>query len=96
MSGTRGEVTPALILNETALMAIGILMGVVMNLYIPRRIRAIREDQRITEERMRAILRDMGAFLRQEPFDGQTDPAGKRGAGAPFFFPSGRGPGSPP
>ena len=32
-----GEVTPALILNETALMAIGILMGVVMNLYIPRR-----------------------------------------------------------
>lgn len=44
-------------------MAIGILMGVVMNLYIPRRIRAIREDQRITEERMRAILRDMGAFL---------------------------------
>ena len=35
---------------------------------------------------MRAILRDMGAFLRQEPFDGQTDPAGEeRGGGAVLF-----------
>ena len=59
-------ITAALVLNETILMAIGILMGIVMNLYIPRRTRAIREDQRITEERMRAILRDMGAFLRED------------------------------
>lgn len=81
-----GAVTPALILNETALMAIGILMGVVMNLYMPRRIRAIREDQRITEERMRAILRDMGAFLRQEPFDRQTGPAGEERGGDAVLF----------
>ena len=79
-------ITAALVLNETILMAIGILMGIVMNLYMPRRTRAIREDQRITEERMRAILRDMGTFLREDsdppeadiphrpPLDLQPDP----------------------
>lgn len=81
-----GVITPALILNETALMAIGILMGVVMNLYIPRRTRSIREDQRITEERMRAILRDMGAFLREEPAGRHTDGRGGE-TGHPSAFP---------
>ncbi len=56
----------ALVLNEAALMAIGILMGVVMNAYMPRRTRVIREDQRITEERIRIILRNMGRYLREE------------------------------
>ncbi len=60
----------SLILNETALMSIGILMGMAMNAYMPRRTRAIRADQRVTEERMRAILREMGRYLQGEEVTG--------------------------
>lgn len=41
-----GAMTPAAVGNELALMSIGVVMGIVMNLYMPRQAHKIREDQR--------------------------------------------------
>lgn len=51
-----GAMTLSAVLNELILMAIGIVMGIVMNLYMPRELDAIRADQRRIDETVREIL----------------------------------------
>lgn len=65
-------ITLSTVLNEAILMSIGILMGILVNLYMPRRYKAIREDQRITEDRMRSLLRQMALLLEGRPDDEET------------------------
>lgn len=61
-----GGITWPAVLNEVILMSIGIAMGIVMNLYMPKQIDAIRGDQRRIEDSMRGILSNMAeAVLRQ-------------------------------
>lgn len=61
------SVTLAALLNETVLMSIGILMGILVNLYMPRRWRQIRRDQQITEDRMRELLRRLSLLAEGAP-----------------------------
>lgn len=56
-----GEMTLAAACNELALMAIGIVMGIGMNLYMPRQIQAIRADQRIIDNGIRRVLNELAA-----------------------------------
>ena len=51
------------VLNELALMTIGIAMGILMNSYMPRQTAAIRADQRRIEELMRLLLGDLADSL---------------------------------
>ena len=51
-----GAMSLPAVLNELSLMAIGIVMGMVMNLYMPRELDAIRADQRRIDETVREIL----------------------------------------
>lgn len=67
-----GSVTIPSLLNEAALMAIGILMGILVNLFMPRRWRQIRRDQQITEDRMRDLLRRLSLLLEGTPDRDQT------------------------
>lgn len=62
---SKGITWPA-VLNEMILMSIGIAMGIVMNLYMPKQIDAIKADQRRIEDSMRGILSKIAeAVLRQ-------------------------------
>ena len=54
-----GALTLSAVLNELILMAIGIVMGIVMNLYMPRELDAIRADQRRIDETVREILLEL-------------------------------------
>lgn len=54
-----GRMTLAGTANELALMGIGILMGIVLNLYMPRQIRAIRADQQRIDEGLRRVLYEL-------------------------------------
>lgn len=69
-------ITLSTVLNETILMSIGILMGILVNLYMPRRCKIIREDQRATEDMMRSLLRQMALLL-----EGRPDEEGELSAG---------------
>lgn len=52
-----------LILNECALMAIGVGIGIVLNMIIPRSLKKIKNDQRYIEENMKAILKGLADML---------------------------------
>lgn len=51
------EITAAMVLNEAALMAIGVFMGIAANLYMPDRIQDIRRAQEQVESRLRGFSR---------------------------------------
>lgn len=55
-----------LLLNEFALMLIGIMMAILMNLYMPNRISHIRNAQKNIEEKMAQILFEMSRAVFQE------------------------------
>ena len=50
------EITAAMVLNEAALMAIGVFMGIAANLYMPDRVQDIRRAQEQVESRLRGIF----------------------------------------
>ena len=58
-------VTTALIVNELALMTIGIGVALLLNLYMPSVEKKIKEDQVYIEEHIREILCHMSVALRQ-------------------------------
>lgn len=68
-------------LNELALMAIGILMAVLMNLYMPSRIAHIRHAQSKIEEHMRDSLLYLAGRL--QSFCHASDPAAREKAARP-------------
>lgn len=49
--------------NEVFLMFIGVAIGVILNLYMPRNTRFIRSDQHIIEEKMKEILNQLAFWL---------------------------------
>lgn len=84
-----GAMTLSAVLNELILMAIGIVMGIVMNLYMPRELDAIRADQRRIDETVREILLELServvastagidAGRRLEELDKQLETAHRR------------------
>lgn len=65
-------VTLSAVLNELALMIIGIAMGILMNSYMPRQTVAIRSGQRRIEELMRLLLGELaGSLLQPEEIPGR-------------------------
>jgi uncharacterized membrane protein YgaE (UPF0421/DUF939 family) len=58
-------VTATLIMNELALMAIGVSVALLLNLYMPNIEKKIKEDQVYIEDHIRAILFHMSVELRQ-------------------------------
>lgn len=58
-----------LVLNECYLMLIGIMMGILMNLYMPSLIRTIKKDQRAIEDDIKKILLDMSNQIVHKPSD---------------------------
>lgn len=57
------EIGAALLLNEFALLCIGVGVGVLVNLFMPRKTAAIRADQRRIDDALRSLLRRMSAAL---------------------------------
>jgi uncharacterized membrane protein YgaE (UPF0421/DUF939 family) len=47
---------PGLIFNESKLMLLGILIGILLNLYMPGNVKAVKADMRLIEEDIRAVL----------------------------------------
>lgn len=60
------SVSGTAILNEAALMGIGILMGILMNSYMPKQIRQINEGQKEIDGRMKQIFELTAARIRGE------------------------------
>lgn len=58
--------------NELALMAIGISMGILMNLYMPDRIWRIQQAQQVIEDTMRAILFSLADALDGKDTEAET------------------------
>lgn len=56
----------ALIFNEIALLFIGMGLGILLNLIMPRNREWIRREQKALEEEMKNILREMGEALRHK------------------------------
>lgn len=67
------SLTWASVANESILMAIGIVMGILLNLYMPGQVAAIRADQHRIEERMRQALSAMGDAVLQAPLAAAPD-----------------------
>lgn len=63
------SITFPLLLNELSLMLIGIFMAILMNLYMPSRIKLIRASQKEMEEKMSQILFEMSRAIFQEELD---------------------------
>lgn len=63
---TEQSMSLSLLRNELLLMVIGAGLGVALNLFMPRHIRSVREEQRHIEEIMRGILEQMAAELYSE------------------------------
>ena len=61
------EITAAMVLNEAALMAIGVFMGIAANLYMPDRIQDIRRAQEQVESRLRGIFTALAVEMEAEP-----------------------------
>ncbi len=57
------NISPGMILNEFILMVIGIVMGFLMNLYMPKQIHEIRTDQRKIETALQHILQDIACKI---------------------------------
>ncbi len=66
-----------LILNETGLLAIGVFIGILLNLYMPKFEKQIKESQKIIDEDIRQILLKMAEAI--------TDPAQKLCYNSLFF-----------
>ncbi len=64
---------PEQILNEFLLLILGTGVGIVLNLYMPRRTEAIRGLQAEIEERMRLLLRQMAKRLGTPGADGDAE-----------------------
>lgn len=58
-----GTVSLPLILNELLLLCIGMGVGVLVNLYMPRSLAAIKRDQAEIDGDMQKVIRDMAAIL---------------------------------
>ena len=61
-----GTITPGGILNGLTLMSLGIVMGVLMNSYMPRQVQAIRRDQKEIEDQMRTLFLELADRLLHE------------------------------
>lgn len=57
-------IAPAALLNEAALMGIGILVGFLMNSYMPKQIRRIREEQQEIDSRLKQLLYEEAELIR--------------------------------
>ncbi len=57
---------PSLILNEISILIIGMGIGIILNLAMPRNIARIRKEQMLLEEEMKKHLRSMEGILRKE------------------------------
>lgn len=68
-----GDMSVAAVANESILMAIGIVMGILLNLYMPGQVAAIRADQRRIEERMRQALYAMAEAVTHAPLAAAPD-----------------------
>lgn len=55
-----------LILNEIALLAIGMGIGIILNLIMPRYREKIRREQRLLEEEMKVALKGMSGLLKEK------------------------------
>lgn len=64
---TARAMPPASVVNELALMAIGIAAGIVTNLYMPRQTAQIRADQSHIDETIRQILRRLADAIAGGP-----------------------------
>ena len=53
---TARSITASSLLNEATLMAIGILMGILMNLYMPNQIKKIKTYQAIIDRHFKELL----------------------------------------
>jgi uncharacterized membrane protein YgaE (UPF0421/DUF939 family) len=62
---TLKEISRAIVLNELALIGIGICFGVLVNFYMPNMEKQLKEYQRRIEENFRTILREFAAYLRE-------------------------------
>lgn len=61
-----GRMDTAAVLNDTGLLVIGVGIGIVLNLFMPRQVQAIRAAQRNIEQRMREVLQQIAlAVLKQ-------------------------------
>ncbi len=61
-----GHMELSLILNETGLLILGMGIGVVLNLIMPRNKELIRKEQLLLEEEMKKTLRSIGSLLLKE------------------------------
>ncbi|WP_461811569.1 aromatic acid exporter family protein [Faecalimonas sp.] len=60
------KISVPLLINELCLMLIGICMGILMNLYMPNKIKKIQKSQKEIEEKMAQILFTMSRAIFQE------------------------------
>ncbi len=63
----------AFIGNEVAILGIGIIIGVILNLYMPDNTGAVLKDIVLVEEEVKDILKNMAAVLRVKNRSGQED-----------------------
>lgn len=69
-----GAIGPSAILNEAQLLLIGSGIGMLMNLYMPGKVKQIRAIQRTLEEDLKNVLLRMSVFLQREDktgYDGE-------------------------
>ncbi|PSL51112.1 uncharacterized membrane protein YgaE (UPF0421/DUF939 family) [Salsuginibacillus halophilus] len=83
---TFGMITPAVVLNELLLIAIGISVALVMNLYMPSVEHNLLEDQVRIEETFASVWKEYARFIREQ----ETDWDGKELAEAPVFIEDGK------
>lgn len=67
------NMSPAFIGNEVAILGIGIIIGVILNLYMPDNTGAVLKDIVLVEEEVKDILRNMAAVLRVKNRSEQED-----------------------
>lgn len=70
-----------IIVNESALMVIGVGIGIILNLIIPRSLKQIKSDQRYIEENMKVILSRFSEYLMGKlPVDNELEALTKTGS----------------
>lgn len=60
------QMKPSLILNEISLLIIGMGIGIMLNLAMPKNIERIRREQVLLEEELKKLLKSMEGLLRKE------------------------------
>lgn len=58
-----GDISVDMIINECTLFAVGAGIGVILNVFMPSRIRKIRRIQNETDERIRTIIKRMSVYI---------------------------------